>query len=132
MEISKELQEQQTRAEELFTEADAAQRQFVHMAEAEGLSEREIRSRWLYIVDWGMKERNAELWKANLAAALDDEDIHDIVESMDTLDEELKTYADPEDLLEQTEALMVEYDRRLTETMKAYAVLCAEKGMSLP
>jgi len=131
MEISKELQEQETKAEELFSEAELAQREFVRMAEAEGLSEREIRKRWLYIVEWGMKERKAELWKANLLAALDDEDIHEVVESMDKLDDELMTYAEPEDLLEHTEGLMVEYDRRFKEMMNAYASICAHKGMSV-
>lgn len=131
MEISKELEEQQTKAEELFSEADLAQRVFVHMAEAEGLSEREIRKRWLYIVEWGMKERNAELWKQNLLYALDDEDIHEVVESMDKLEEEVMTYVEPEDLLEQTEALLVEYDRRFKEMMTAYASILAGQGMSV-
>jgi leucyl aminopeptidase len=131
MEISKELQEQQTKAEDLFFEAKSAQRQFVIMAEAEGLSEREMRARWLDIVDWGSKERSAELWKANLAAALDDEEIHEVVESMDKLEEELMTYVEPEDLLEQTEALMVQYDRQLKELMIAYGSHLAGKGMSV-
>ncbi len=131
MEISEKLQEQQTKAEELFSEVELAQRQFISMAEAEGLSEREIRKRWLYIVEWGMKERNAELWKTSLLGALD-EGVDEVVESMDKLDEDLMTYAEPEDLLEQTEALMVELDRRFQQTMKAYAALHSEKGMSLP
>ncbi len=36
MKISKNLQEQQTKVEELFSEAELAQRQFIQMAEAEG------------------------------------------------------------------------------------------------
>lgn len=132
MEISEKLQELQTKAENLFVEATSAQRDFVIQAEKEGLTEREIRKRWLYIVEWGMKERNAELWKQNLLYDLEDEDIHEVVESMDKLDEELMTYVEPEDLMEQTEALMVEYDRRLKEVMVAYATYCAQQGMSVP
>lgn len=132
MKISKELQELQTRAEDLFYEAKSVQRSFVIKAEAEGLSEREMRERWPHIVDWGSKERNAEMWKANLAAALDDEDVHEVVESMDKLEEELMTYVEPEDMLEETENRLVEYNRQLNDLIIAYGSHLARKGMSVP
>jgi hypothetical protein len=61
-----------------------------------------------------------------------EDDVHDVVESMDKLDEELKTYMEPEDVFQQTEDLMVELDRRLIQIMEAYAAQCAAKGMTGP
>jgi hypothetical protein len=77
-----------------------------------------------------MKERNAELWKDNLLYALEGEDIHKSVESPDKPDEKVLPQVDPERLLEQTEELMVEIDRRLREAVNTYAAVLAEQGMS--
>ena len=115
MEISKQLQEQQEKAEELFTEAEAASRVFIKMAEDEGLSRREIQDRWMVIVDWGMKERSAEMWKRQLDHDLGDT-TEEIIEDMDRREEDLMTYVQPEDELEYIEgqlAKMLEYMQQL-------------------
>lgn len=129
MEISKQLQEQLTKAEDLFMEALSAQRWFIHMAGEEGFSEGDVEERWFEIARWRSKERNAELWKASVLGD-DDESIDEVVESLDKLDLELMTYMEPEDELEQTRNLMVEYDRQLKGMVNAYAVHCSKNGMS--
>ena len=128
MEISKQLQEQQEKAEELFAAAESASKAFIKMAEDEGLSRREIQRRWMTIVDWGMKERNAEIWKQQLAYDLD-ETTEEIIEDMDKREEDLMTYVQPEDELENLEAQLAKMFEYMQRLMTLYVQLGTEQGI---
>ena len=129
MQISQKLQEQQDKADELFMAAEAASRVFLRMAEEEGLSRREVQDRWMHIVDWGSKERNAELWKQQLIYDLEDTE-EEIIESMDKREEDLMTYVQPEDEFEHILKVMAAIHAYNKQLIKAYFTAGRREGMS--